>query len=97
MIKEEKKSEPLVLQNITAENVGQIAGHDVTINAQYLEPQNYLNMLEQAIQNNPKFSSALPAERESLLSKIKDLKNDAWVSAIGSGLIVEAGKKVLGL
>lgn len=97
MVNKDKKSELNVVQNITAGSVGNIAGHDITISNQYLEPQNYLNILERAIQEDPKFSSASKEDKESFLSKIKAIKNDPWVVSLGSKAIIEGGKKLLGL
>jgi hypothetical protein len=97
MVNEYKKSEQIVVQNITAGSVGNIAGHDITISNQYLEPQNYLNILERAIQEDPKFSAASKEDKESFLSKIKAIKNDPWVVSLGSKAIIEGGKKLLGL
>jgi len=97
MVKEDETKEPSVVQHITAGTVGQIAGHDITISSQYLEPKNYLNILEQAIQNDPKFSAASDEDKASFLSKFKALKNDPWVSGIGTTVLIEIGKKMFGL
>jgi hypothetical protein len=97
MVDNDKKSDPTIVQNITAGSVGNIAGHDITISNQYLEPKNYLNILERAIQEDPKFSAASKEEKESFLSKIKTIKNDPWVVSLGSKAIIECGKKLLGL
>ncbi len=97
MVNEDKKSEQTVVQNITAGSVGNIAGHDITISNQYLEPQNYLNILERVIQEDPKFSAVSKEDKESFLSKIKAIKNDPWVVSLGSKAIIEGGKKLLGL
>jgi hypothetical protein len=85
------------VQNITAQRVGQIAGHDITVNNQYLDPQIYLSILEQAIQSDPKFSAVSEGEKDSLLSKIKALKNNPWITSIGSDAIIEFGKKFVGI
>jgi hypothetical protein len=85
------------VQNITAESIGQIAAHDITINNQCLEPVNYLKILELAVQRDPKFSTASEGEKDSLLSKIKALEKDPWISGIGSAAIIEFGKKFFGL
>jgi hypothetical protein len=97
MVQEDKKSVPNVVQNITAESIGQIAGHDLTINNQYLEPQKYLSILEQAIQEDPKFLAASTEDKESLLSKIKAIKNNPWIVSLGTEAIIEGGKKFFGL
>ena len=93
MIDEEKAS----VQNITVHGpVNQLAGRDINIE-QYMDPKIYLNILEEAIQNDANFSAATKAEKESILSKIKALKDDPWISQIGAAAIVECGKRLLGL
>jgi hypothetical protein len=96
MTRDDEQSKPVVVQNISAGQIGQIAGHDVTINNQYLIPKNYLEILERAIQDDPKFSVAPESEKKTFLSKIAALKNDPWLAAIGPGIILQTVSKIFG-
>jgi hypothetical protein len=86
-----------VVENITADSIDQIATHGTqTINQQYLIPENYFKILENALQEDSRLSTTSKKEKDSLLSKIKDLKNDPLISGISSGVIIEIGKKIMG-
>jgi len=53
-----------------------------------------LNALSEAIQN----SKDIPeSNKRSLLDRLKGIKEDPYISSIGSGLITEALKKLIGL
>jgi hypothetical protein len=58
----------------------------------YLVPDKYLNILEQIIQEKKDISDA---DKRSLTSKIKELRNNQWIAGIGSAAIVEVAKKLL--
>jgi hypothetical protein len=53
-----------------------------------------LDALSDAIENSENIPEI---NKESLIDKLKDVKNDPYISSIGSGLIVEALKKFMGL
>jgi hypothetical protein len=53
-----------------------------------------LNALSEAIQNSKEIPES---NKTSLLDRLKEIKDDPYMSSIGSGLIVEALKKLIGL
>lgn len=59
----------------------------------YIEPLRYLNILEQVIRE----AKYMPeADKRTIISKIKDLKDNQWIAGIGSATIVEIAKKLFG-
>lgn len=60
----------------------------------YMDAKDVLNALEMAVTNSPEIP--VP-EKTHLVTKIKELSHDPYIQSIGSGLIVEAFKKLVGI
>ncbi len=72
-------------------------GRQMITNPEYIERKFGVAIALDALSEAIEKSENIPdANKKSLIDKLKDIKNDPYISNIGSGLVIEAFKRLMG-